>query len=186
MSTVQAASARLAASRARLHQAMQEVLAPPLSRSGRGGHGSGNARLDRLKSFPGIGAVVDALGSWWSRHPLRFAGIAAANTANAMVQPIAQRNPWGLVLGALVAGGLFAWSRPWRWILKPALFVGLVPQVVTKVITRMPSGLWMALWSACAQEQHVPHRALAARRAADATGTALDTGKPKAHLQSNF
>ena len=153
MSTVQAASARLSASRARLHQAMQEILVPSFALSGHGGHGSGNAWLDRLKSIPGIGVVVEALSSWWSRHPLRLAGIAAADAAKAVVQPAAQRNPWGLVLGALMVGGLFAWSRPWRWILKPALFIGLAPQVVAKVMTHVPSGLWVALWSAWAQER---------------------------------
>lgn len=186
MSTVQAASARVSASRARLQQAMQEISGPSLSLSVPGGHGSGNAWLDRLKSIPGIGVVVKAFSRWWSQHPLRFAGIAAADATKAVMQPVAQRNPWGLVLGSFVAGGLFAWSRPWRWILKPALFVGLVPQVVAKVMTHVPSGLWMALWSSWAQDQHTPHRALVERRAADATGATLDTAKPNAPLQSNF
>jgi hypothetical protein len=107
--------------------------------------------------------VVEALSSWWSRHPpLRFAGIAAADTAKAMLQPVAQRNPWGLVLGALVAGGLFAWSRPWRWILKPALFLGLAPQVAARVLTHVPSGLWMALGSVWARDRNESQRRHAA------------------------
>ena len=158
MSTVQAASARLSASRARLHQAMQEILLPSPSRSVSGGHGPRNGWLERLKSIPVIGAMVEAFSNRWSRQPLRFAVIAAGDAAKAVVQPVAQRNPWGLVLGSFVAGGLFAWSRPWRWILKPALFLGLVPQVVARVITHAPSGLWLALWNAWAQEPRTPHR----------------------------
>jgi len=36
-----------------------------------------------------------------------------------------------------VVGGLLAWSRPWRWILTPALLASVMPQLMSKLIGRM-------------------------------------------------
>jgi hypothetical protein len=56
-----------------------------------------------------------------------------------------------LVLGALVLGGMLAWSRPWRWILKPALFAGLMAQLSAKLMAQVPLQSWMSLLTAFAQ-----------------------------------
>jgi hypothetical protein len=48
---------------------------------------------------------------------------------------------------------LFAWSRPWRWILTPALFAGLVPQLFSKAMALVPPRSWMAVLGSLVQEQ---------------------------------
>ena len=56
-----------------------------------------------------------------------------------------------MVLGAVVLGGVLAWSRPWRWILKPALFAGLLAQLSAKLVAQVPLQSWMSLVTAFAQ-----------------------------------
>ena len=136
-------SDRLALSRERMRQALQGKPAP---RSG--GAFVGDAAgapvpwLQSLRSLPIAGVVFDAVLSWWEQHPLRIGFVVASSAAKALARPIAQRNPLGLVLGTFLLGGLVMWSRPWRWLLKPALFAGLLPQLVNKVLARLPSQAW--------------------------------------------
>lgn len=70
-----------------------------------------------------------------------MAGVIAATTADAVLEPVAQRHPWRLVLGAAALGGLLAWSRPWRWVVVPALFAGLVPQLLSAALRAPPAGV---------------------------------------------
>ena len=149
---------RLAESRARLRQAMQVIAKPP-QRASAGGSGSlfgatGAAWLDSLKSAPGINIIVEAVSSWWMRHPLRLASGVAADAARAALQPVAQKNPVALVVGALVLGAVVIWTRPWRWIARPALLAGLFPQVLSKVIAHAPVSSWMTVLSSLADGQH--------------------------------
>lgn len=140
---------RLAESRARLRMAMQVIAKPPP----RASHGApksllgatGSAWLDSIKSAPGVSIILEAVSSWWMRHPLRLASMVAADAARAVVQPVAQKNPIGLVLGALGFGAVVAWTRPWRWIAKPALLAGLFPQVLSKVIAHAPTRSWITV-----------------------------------------
>ena len=148
---------RLAESRARLRQAMQVIAKPP-QRASAGGSSSvfgaaGSAWLASLKAVPGINIIVDAVNSWWSRHPLRFASGVALDAARAALKPVAQKNPITLVVGALVLGAVVVWTRPWRWIAKPALLAGLLPQVVSKVIAHAPVSSWMSILSSLAEGQ---------------------------------
>lgn len=151
---------RLAESRSRLRQAMQVIVKPPPRVS----HGAsksllgatGSAWLESVKSAPGVSIIVDAFSSWWMRHPLRLASMVAGDAARAVVQPLAQKNPIGLVLSAMVLGGVVAWSQPWRWIAKPMVLAGLVPQVLSKVIAHAPSRSWMTVLMALANGQRKP------------------------------
>ncbi len=88
--------------------------------------------------------LVEAVSSWWMQHPLHVASTLVVDTTRAVVQPLARRNPMGLVVGALLVGGLLAWSRPWRWVLKPALFAGLWSQLLSKGIAHVPLESWLA------------------------------------------
>lgn len=90
--------------------------------------------LNALKASPGARILADAVGAWWSHHPLHRNGLMFADVAKTFVTPLAERNPVALIAGSVVVGGLFAWSRPWRWLLKPALFAGLLPQLISKVM----------------------------------------------------
>jgi hypothetical protein len=69
----------------------------------------------------------------------------ASEASNAVVRPIAQHNPVALVVAAGLVGAVFAWSRPWRWALKPALFAGLLPQLVSRVVANLPLESWLAV-----------------------------------------
>jgi hypothetical protein len=153
-------SERLEASRGRLRQAMLTIAKPP-PRASPGAAKSllgatGAAWLDNIKTAPGVSIIVDAVSSWWMRHPLRLASMVAGDAARAVVQPMAQKNPIGLALGALGVGAVIAWSRPWRWIAKPALLAGLFPQVLTKVIAHAPSSSWVSVLMSLADGKRKP------------------------------
>jgi hypothetical protein len=95
------------------------------------------ALIAALKGVPGSGILIDAVCAWWERHPLRITATLAGEAAQVVIQTLARRNPIGLVVGALFMGGLLAWIRPWRWILKPVLFAGLAEQLFNKVIAKL-------------------------------------------------
>lgn len=141
------ASARLALSRERLRTVMFERSAPKRKAEAQRAAGAAPSWLDRLKDIPGAGVMIDAVSSWWSNHPLHAVGVLAAGAARASVQPLAQRNPVGLVLLAALLGAALVWSRPWRWLLKPALFAGLVPQIASKLVSHVPFESWMGFLS---------------------------------------
>jgi hypothetical protein len=148
---------RLAASRARVREAMQAIVKPP-SRSSSGQSSplfgeAGAAWLDGLKSTPGVSIIVEAISAWWMRHPLRLASGVAADAARAVLQPVAQKNPVALVLGAMVLGAVMAWCRPWRWIARPALLAGLAPQLLSKVVAHAPLSSWMSVLTAMTEGQ---------------------------------
>lgn len=133
MSAVLASPAeRLALSREQLRLAMHEANDPL----------TGEPRAEpwwaRLQAIPGAGLAIEVIGQWWAHHPMQATVRVAADAATRVARPIAQRHPLGLVLGALVLGGLLVWSRPWRWALKPALFAGLLPQVLLAGLKQSP------------------------------------------------
>lgn len=150
------ASERLALSRERLRRAMSEISAPEAEAESRGARGRSLAWLDSLKSIPGAGTVIDAVRGWWRHNPLRVAGMAGADAAKAIFDPMARRSPLTLVLGAFLLGGLLAWSRPWRWIARPALFAGLLPPVIYKAMKHVPVESWFSAIASLAQK---PRRA---------------------------
>ena len=128
---LQTPSARLSRSREQLRLALQGTAAA-VGANTRQARSSGTTWLDNLQAIPGASVVVEAVGSWWDKHPLRVTAIVAATAATAVLKPIAQRHPLGLVSGAFVLGGLFALSRSWRWrwAVQPALFAGLAQHLL--------------------------------------------------------
>ena len=143
---------RLAESRARVRDALLVIAKPPQRASAGATHSlfgaTGTAWLDSLRTAPGVSIIVEAINAWWMRHPLRLASGVAVDAARAALQPVAQKNPVALVLGALVLGAVVAWSRPWRWIARPALLAGLAPQLLTKVIAHAPVSSWLSVLTA--------------------------------------
>lgn len=141
-------SERLALSRERMrlaiaHNATQSP--PPLAALISGS----SSLLDVLKmALPGTGEVMDALAAWWKDASLR---------------PLAQRHPIALVTGALFAGALLAWTRPWRWLFRPALLTTLGPALLTSVLASGAVQAWILSMlsaepppSASPAEQKVP------------------------------
>lgn len=80
--------------------------------------------------------TAQALRSWWSLHPLRIGSEATIAVANALLRPAAERHPFGLVAGAVLAGGLLVWIRPWRWMVRPGLVTGLCQQLVHEAVVK--------------------------------------------------
>ncbi len=145
--------ARMEQSRARLRAAM---LPPPAVSAGETTKTNPFAWLDRLKEHPAVAVVVDTLRSWWLQQPLRAAVHVASEAGNALARPIAQKNPIALVAVAAVLGAVLAWTRPWRWVIKPALFAGLLPQLVTSVVAKLPLETWLAVLSSAISKQAPP------------------------------
>lgn len=118
-----APSIRLSQSREHLRQALHGT--PSADRSTR----PPAQWWTELRALPAASVVVDGVQAWWALHPLNATARVLTSTALDVVRPLARRHPLLAVLSAFMLGGLLAWSRPWRWALKPALFAGLLPQV---------------------------------------------------------
>ena len=123
-------SERLARSREHLRQALSGKSSVSASPPGESPADRPAAWWQSLAALPGASIAIEAVQKWWARHPLCATTQMAFTAARAVVQPIAQRHPWALVLGAGLVGGLLAWRRPWGWVLKPALFAGLAQQLL--------------------------------------------------------
>lgn len=127
---------RLAASRERLRQAMQQ--SPHTGASpGNNPESLLGGLLGHLQTSPGLGLVVDVLQAWWQKQPIRVALLLASETTKVLVQPVAQRHPYALVLAAAAVGGLTVMLRPWRWISTPALLAGLMPQILSEIMKHL-------------------------------------------------
>lgn len=121
MSSQPDACERLAQSREHLRRAMQEV-----SLSSTDGDGSGTDSL-----------LSDVLATWWGKHPLRLVLQLALEAAKVLMQPVARRHPYKLVLAAAAAGGLLVLLQPWRWTSSRALVSGLLPQIIAMAMRRL-------------------------------------------------
>jgi hypothetical protein len=150
LSNLVTASERLVLSRERICQAMREHANPNggLSKPGE----NASAWFDVLKSIPGAPVLLQAVKAWWTVHPLRVVCISAADAIKTVVEPLAQRHPIGLAVAAAVVGAIFVRSHPWRWLLKPALFAGLLPQIVATAATQVPAESWMKILASLMQQ----------------------------------
>jgi len=146
------AADRLTESRKRLRSAMMDIAHPPKRQfaTGQGLSQMADHLLSRVKAVPGAALVIQSVESWWGQHPLRTAGMVAGEASRTLVSPIARRNPGLLLVGATLAGALFMLMKPWRWLLSPALFVGLVPQIASQAMKRMPKDYWLQIISSLA------------------------------------
>ncbi|HEY5580480.1 MAG TPA: hypothetical protein VIK56_04840, partial [Rhodoferax sp.] len=90
-------SERLTLSRERLRLALRDISAPVGGASSARASAVGLAWLDSLKSIPAASIVIEAVRSWWAQHPWRVSSVLASEAVKAVVQPMAQRHPLGLV-----------------------------------------------------------------------------------------
>lgn len=163
MSALGLAEAELTDSRARLRAAMQAIVKPPPRVSN---SDSGSLRgakyvswFDRLRFAPAVSLMVSAVNSWWIQHPLHLASVVAQAASRAVVQPIAEKAPIRLVLGAAALGGVIAWSKPWRWVGKPAVLAGLYPLMMSRVMPHAPTFSWTKVLMSLVEGQPKPDRA---------------------------
>jgi hypothetical protein len=145
------AADRLELSRARLRLALLEI-AHPAPKASLLDQLPGMTDLKTkamhwLSTLPGAALVLDSLDSWWQQHPLRTAGAVAREAGEQVLAPVARRNPYAFVLGAAALGAVVVLTKPWRWLLRPALFVGLVPQIASHAMRRMPIDTWIRMAS---------------------------------------
>lgn len=136
ISTPLTATERLAQSRAQLRTALRQ-LTPQADRPDRSGSANPNA--------PGGNAAARVplqwLHNWWARQPARLALSLAANTANLVLEPVAQRHPYRLVTGAAAVGALMVVVRPWRWSCASAMMAGVMPRLVSEAMSVAVSNL---------------------------------------------
>ncbi|MDQ6685538.1 MAG: hypothetical protein M3Z16_10460 [Pseudomonadota bacterium] len=135
------AADRLNASRAKLRSAMMDIAHPAPhkpSAAASAVHRLSEDLLGKMRRLPGAMIFIDSLQAWWAQHPLRTIGLVAEGAARGFLGPAVQRRPFPFIAAAVVAGALVVASKPWRWLLRPALFVGLVPQLLKQALRRMP------------------------------------------------
>ncbi len=142
------ATERLAASRARLRSALMDIAHPPPRPSPFDGLSGLKAQImTRIRAMPGADFVIETLEDWWTQHPLHAVGLVAEEVSRSFLLPVARTNPFALMIGSLLVGVVLVASRPWKWLLKPALFIGLVPQLAAHALQRMPVESWMDMLS---------------------------------------
>lgn len=102
----------------------------------------------RLQSIPGADSLVDSLTGWLKQHPLLgVAGMAFT----ALAKPAARRHPLALVVGSALVGALLVWRGSWRWIVRPTVLAGLLPLLVGKALTHLPTPWWKAMLASLVQ-----------------------------------
>jgi hypothetical protein len=138
MSTEAGACERLSASRERLRHALHQVHSAKTS--GANPEGLLGGLLGQMQAEPGAGLMMNLLQAWWQQQPMRVGLLLAQEATTGLLQPIAQRHPYRLVLAAAAVGGLTVVVRPWRWIPVSGLLAGLLPKVLSQVMkTLAPS-----------------------------------------------
>lgn len=113
--------------------------------------GHAGAILTALTALPVMGPLLKDVVRWWEDHPLRALADLFARPAASTTEPLTQRHPWAMLIGAAAAGALLMWARPWRFsFLRRAVYGGLLPQVMTSLLSRVSTDglldLAQSLW----------------------------------------
>lgn len=133
---------RIELSRACLRAAMAPPAVPPATAGRR------SSWLAGVADIPAIAAVMQSVRGWWAQHPLRGVGKLFADATGAVAGPLARRHPCALVLVAGAAGAAMVWLRPWRWIFSSAILAGLLPQLASRAVSKLPLEALIAMLGA--------------------------------------
>jgi hypothetical protein len=129
------AAARLARSRERMSFWLAED----------NGSSRANGRSDAIDHAPhapaSVGGIVgEVVGEWWAEHPLHTSATLALAASRTAIVPMVKRHPAAVLGSAAAVGAALVWARPWRWLLRPALILGIASQLAARTMTRMASG----------------------------------------------
>ncbi len=102
-------------------------------------HANGSIEADRAKHEPlSVGGIVgEVVGEWWAEHPLHTSATLAIAASRSAIVPLVRRHPAAVLGSAAVVGAVLVWARPWRWLLRPALILGIASQLAARTMTRM-------------------------------------------------
>jgi hypothetical protein len=147
------ATERVAISRERIRQAMLQHVRPSRKRldPATGEPVETSDWMAKLSGVPGVGVLIDGVRGWWAQHPWRLASLLGKEAVMTVFRPLARNNPVGLVVGAVAFGAVIVWLKPWRGLLKPALFAGLLPHLLSKAVMHVPTESWLAVLTSLAQ-----------------------------------
>ena len=128
------------------------------------GQFNANAWLAALSAIPVLGPLVNDAARWWANHPLRAVADLFARPSTPASETTTQRHPWAWVLGAAATGALLMWARPWRFaMLRRAIYSGLLPQVVSTLVSQVPTerliDLVQAVWRRPTADESPPEPA---------------------------
>lgn len=105
--------------------------------TGRGNGGSSDD-VDAAHEPASIGGIVgEVVGEWWEEHPLHTSATLAIEASRSAIVPLVRRHPVAVLGSAAVVGAALVWVRPWRWLLRPALVLGIASQIAARTMTRM-------------------------------------------------
>ena len=148
MTRASAACDRLAETRGQLRLAIRAGRGPVKPIAGSRTTGWLGRLWSHLKSSPGTRPLVQGVDEWVAHSPLPVAASLVASALDATLWPMAQRNPWRLVLGAFVLGGVLAWGRPWRRVISPAILAAMLPRLLATLAGNVPRPTWIRLAAA--------------------------------------
>ena len=83
------------------------------------------------------GIVGEVVGEWWADHPLHTSATLAIAASRSAIVPLVRRHPAAVLGSAAVVGAALVWARPWRWLLRPALILGIASQLAARTMTRL-------------------------------------------------
>lgn len=125
MSAQPSACEHLAQSRERLRQVLVQTQAPPqVDALGTPG-APPRPWLHALKTTPEAGFLINLLQAWWQKQPFAVAMTLVARATNGVLQPVAQKHPYRLVMGAAAIGAVLVLVRPWRWLSMSGILAAL-------------------------------------------------------------
>ena len=131
------AKLRLEASRARMRIALMAIAHPPKRPSS----GWVDKLTGMVEDIPGVAVAVDTAKSWWHEHQSTVQTVGQASQA--LVTPIAQRNPKGLLGAAVAVGALVVLLRPWRLLLRRKVLFGALSLIASQAMRSRSPGQWL-------------------------------------------